>query len=239
MKNIGLIRIFDDHDKWISSIVSRFFSILRNISSSSNTLCIAVSGGTTPYPIYEAIRDAILSDNDLYLLASKLHVFVVDERILPFHHSESNGGRIQKIWDKLPMHLHFIDFWQGEEELLNIYKCNISKTVKFNDVGFPVFDLVLLGLGNDGHIASLFPNSEALYNKLDFITFNSVADKFPKRITLTFPTLKAATHIIILFRGVEKLTIMTKLLIENKTDFPIEQILLDESKFPEWFISKY
>lgn len=236
MKNVGSIKVFFDQSSWVLSVVNRFFSILRKLSETTDSICIAVSGGTTPFPIYEAIRNSILVDNELINLASKTHVFLVDERNLPLTHPASNGGRLNEIWNSLPFHLHLVDFLPSQQEQVSRYKSKILRALKCSEQGIPVFDLVILGMGNDGHTASLFPNSEALTNDTDIVAINFVEDKYPDRITLTFPVLNAAEYKIILFDGREKTAVLNRMIAEKQTNYPIEQLMFELKNNLEWFI---
>lgn len=237
MKNIGLIKVFTDQSCWVQSVVKRFFSILSQSLVTNDTICIAVSGGTTPFPVYEAIRNTFIIDNELFKLASKTHVFLVDERNVPLTHPASNGGRLNEIWNQLPLHLHIVDFLPSHQEHASLYESKILGTVRHSEQGFPVFDIVILGMGNDGHTASLFPNTDALTNDTNIVSINTVKDKYSVRMTLTFPVLKAAKHKIVLFSGKEKMSLLNQMIAEKQTGFPIEKLMDDENNELEWFIN--
>ena len=117
------------------------------------------------------------------------------------------------------------------------YKLRILDIVKCNNQALPVFDLVFLGMGNDGHTASLFPNSEALTNNSDIVVINNVKDKYHERITLTFPVLRAAKHKMVPIKGKEKTEILNQMIITKQTAYPIERLMVGNDTNLEWFIN--
>jgi 6-phosphogluconolactonase len=236
MKNIGTIKVFPDESSWVQSIVNRFFSILKSISLNNDLICVAVSGGSTPFPVYTAISDAIINDKNLFAIAQKTHVFLVDERYLPLSHPESNGGRLFEVWNQLPFNLYLVNYLPNQNDLLSRYKFKIFETLRCNDQGTPVFDLIVLGMGNDGHTASLFPNTDALTNEDDIAVLYNVDDKYPLRITMTFPLLRAAKHKIVLISGNEKITVLNQMITDKQTNYPIERLMFDDNSNLEWFI---
>ncbi len=237
MKNIGTIIVFNDEESWIRTIVSRFFSVLQDLSTNNDRICIAVSGGSTPYPAYKAIRDSIIIDAKLLSIAEKTHVFLVDERLLPLSHPDSNSGRLLEVWGHLPFRIYPIKFALDSDNVVLEYKTRMLDVVKCDKQALPVFDLVFLGMGNDGHTASLFPNSEALTNNSDIVVINNVEDKYHERITLTFPVLRAAQHKMVLIKGKEKTEILNQMIAAKQTAYPIERLMDGVDSNLEWFIN--
>ncbi len=110
----------------------------------------------------------------------------------------------------------------------------------FFEEQFPVFDLILLGLGSDGHTASLFPGSPALEEETRWVT--AVEHKNPPlplvdRITLTFPVLKQAGEVIFLVSGKEKAEILARIfrLPSNSDNLPVHEIINNQPN-THWFI---
>ena len=163
---------------------------------------VALSGGSTPKQMggllaREPYRSRIPWD--------RLHVFWGDERWVPLGSPESNAGEAMRgFLDLVPIPRENIHPWDTEldepEESAAVYEAELRHTFGEPE-GVPRFDLVLLGMGDDGHTASLFPNTRALVitNKL------AVANFVPKldttRLTLTAPVLNAGREILFLAAG--------------------------------------
>ncbi len=192
---------------------------LEDLSPKNKVINIALSGGTTPLPILEKLKE-------IQLDWSKFNFFLVDERVVEVDSDESNYKNINEVFyqhissNSFPVILKSSSL---EEMLLN-YKKKIKKNVLFNKQGVPIFDLVILGMGTDGHTASLFPETKALSENEDFLVENFVP-KFNKyRITLTFPTLLNAGKTIVLIKGEEKLKIFEEIMNGKGEKYPISKL---------------
>ncbi|KAL0299728.1 UNVERIFIED_CONTAM: putative 6-phosphogluconolactonase 4, chloroplastic [Sesamum radiatum] len=132
-------------------------------------------------------------------------IFWVDERVVPLDDPQSNyllalNGFLSKV--PIPKeNIYPINYSPSAETVAQDYEAQLRKLVAdkvlpLSSTGFPQFDLILLGVGPDGHVASLFPNRPQRYNKKDWVTFIEDAPKEPpKRITFTFPVINSATCI--------------------------------------------
>ena len=164
-------------------------------------LCtIALAGGSTPKSLYEAIATHNLPWN-------KIHLFWGDERYVPPEHPDSNQGMVRRSWltrvnfpsDNIhPMPTGAedpnLDAEAHENELVKFFQVTAGK--------FPVFDIVLLGMGDDGHTASLFPHTEALSVTDRLVTVGN-KDGQP-RLTFTAPLINNARCVIFLVAGANK-----------------------------------
>jgi 6-phosphogluconolactonase len=161
---------------------------------------IALAGGGTPRPLYQQLATADLPWQNL-------HVFWGDERYVPADHPDSNQGMARKAWlDQVPIprfNIHpmptdeadpMIAASKFETELEGLFQ------VPFGE--FPALDIVLLGIGDDGHTASLFPHTEALQVRDRLITVGN-KDGQP-RITFTAPFINHARVVIFLVAGASK-----------------------------------
>ena len=161
---------------------------------------MVLSGGSTPKPLYEAIAEQDLPWD-------KIQVFWGDERYVSADRADSNQRMARQAWlnrVQIPdSNIHpmptqagdpAIDAQQYEKKLLKLWQISAGE--------FPVFDLVLLGMGDDGHTASLFPHTDALTVGDRLVTVGN-KDGQP-RLTLTVPTINHARCVIFLVAGENK-----------------------------------
>ena len=163
---------------------------------------VALAGGSTPGPVYELLA----GDSDIDW--KRCRVFWSDERCVPPEHADSNYRMAREILlDRLPEAPGFVARIPGElqpEQAASAYEETIREIVPADEPGIPRFDLILLGMGDDGHTASLFPGSEAL-NETDRLVAADYVSKFnAHRLTFTYPLLNAGRHVLILVSGASK-----------------------------------
>lgn len=204
-------------EHFASDFLFEKLKIIEN--ESSGKLNIALSGGNTPLPILE-----ILQNEDLTW--SRYNFFLVDERCVTNENPSSNFGNIHTVFFSKIVSAKFSVVKDGisYNQSIAIYKDEIIKHVPINSNGFPVFDLILLGMGDDGHTASLFPGTIALLEKNEFVVYNEVPQLQTERITLTYPVLLNAKEVIVIVKGESKEKIIKELYTERTTDYPIRQL---------------
>ena len=163
---------------------------------------LALSGGSTPGPVYELLA----ADGEIDW--SRCNIFLSDERCVPPDHAESNYRLVREtLLDRLPHPPALVARMAGElqpQAAARAYEQTIRETIPADETGIPQFDLILLGMGDDGHTASLFPGSRALQitDRLVAADYVSKFDAF--RLTLTYPLLNAGRHVLILVSGASK-----------------------------------
>lgn len=163
---------------------------------------LALAGGSTPGPVYEFLAE--VPDIDW----KRTRVFWSDERCVPPDHADSNYRMAREtLLDRLPQSPGFAARMHGElppEQAAGAYEKTIRENVPAEKSGIPLFDLILLGMGDDGHTASLFPGSTAL-NVTDRLVTAAYVSKFSSyRLTFTYPLLNAGRHVLILVSGASK-----------------------------------
>ncbi|MBD2740220.1 6-phosphogluconolactonase [Coleofasciculus sp. FACHB-1120] len=161
---------------------------------------IALSGGSTPKPLYEAIATQNLPWD-------KIHIFWGDERYVLPDHPDSNQGMARSAWlDKVNIPAANIHPMPTEEADPSVaadqHEQHIREFFQVQPGEFPAFDLILLGIGDDGHTASLFPHTEALNVRDRLITVGN-KDGQP-RITFTAPLINHARCVIFVVAGASK-----------------------------------
>lgn len=160
---------------------------------------IALAGGGTPKPLYEAIAAQQLPWD-------KLHVFWGDERYVPPNDSSSNQRMARLAWlERVAIPAENIHPMPTDEAdpavAASKYEAELQQFFQ-SQAGFPAFDLVLLGMGDDGHTASLFPQTEALHVRDRLVTVGQ-KDGQP-RLTFTAPLINQARCVMFLVAGANK-----------------------------------
>lgn len=203
---------------------------------------IAVSGGS----LVQALQLALIEEHEVFskTIWSKWEIYFSDERLVALDHAESNYKLFKdKIIDKL------IEKQVLGPEVFTINESLIHESDSSNDsqiaqdyaLRLPedhTFDLILLGLGPDGHTASLFPNHVALKEDSKFITNVTDSPKPPpRRITFTLPLLAKSRHIAFVAEGYAKAPVIKKIFSNEKTNLPGE--LVNELPYVPvtWFVN--
>lgn len=180
---------------------------------------VALSGGHTPERFFELIAE---SPRSRELDWKKIHIFWVDERFVPPDTEASNYNLAAHTFlDKVGVPGSNVHRMSGEEcdysKAVDQYEQTIREVFGIEKGQFPSFDLIVLGMGADGHIGSLFPNSYALIDTEDLVTTVYLMDGDYNRLTLTHPVMCNAAHLMILISGPEKAQIV-KEVMENEPD---------------------
>jgi len=194
-----------------------FVKSAREAIEGKGAFNVAISGGHTPVQFFQLLGER---NESLSLEWDKIQMFWVDERCVPPEAEASNYGLAAHTFlDKVsipPRNVHrvtgeCIDYTEAVKE----YHDTICEVFNLRPGEMPVFDLIVLGMGADGHIGSLFPNSYALFDTEDLVSVVYLTDGNYSRITLTHPVLCAAAHLIILVSGKEKARIVREVLLSE------------------------
>jgi 6-phosphogluconolactonase len=168
---------------------------------------MALSGGSTPVGVYQGLVDANWKDKFPW---AQSHFFFGDERYVPHDHSQSNYRMaMQSFLQYVPVdpgHIHPVptDCDQPEDCAEQYERVLIDTLVGNDSAATPVLDLVLLGMGDDGHTASLFPETEILTESEAAVAAVYVDKLDSWRISMTFPVLNSANRVIVLVSGESK-----------------------------------
>ena len=196
------------------------YNTLKTLSEKKNNISIALSGGTTPLPVFSILKDYKLN-------WEFFNFFMVDERNVSISSSSSNYGNIKKVFfDNInsPSHSMINDNHTIDKCAINYEKLLFSK-IPLGKNNLPVFDLILLGIGDDGHTASLFPDTKGLSESKKVVIKNSIPQLDTERITLTYPVILNALKIIILAKGAAKSKILKEIKIGKGDHYPITRII--------------
>jgi 6-phosphogluconolactonase len=172
---------------------------------------IAISGGTTPKAMFTLLADPA-EPFFKQVPWDRLELFWVDERCVPPDNAESNYRMTNEaLLSKVPLPAERVHRMEGEldpEVAAARYESTIRNTFKLEGAQTPTFDLVLLGMGDDGHTASLFPHTEALNEMSHIVVPNHVPQKDTWRITLTWPVINQGREVAFLIEGAGKAQVL-------------------------------
>ena len=186
---------------------------------------VAISGGSTPRPMHRLLcEEPCLST----IPWSGTHIFWVDERCVPVDDPASNYGaaRVDFV-DKLPIpgnQIHPMPVDLVPEEGATAYQRELFHFSQLQPSKIPVLDLICLGIGTDGHTASLFPGQGSLMEKKRLIVPVTGGHPQVSRLTMTFPLLNHAREIVFLVSGQGKAPIIKAILEGTSRRFPAQMI---------------
>lgn len=184
-----------------------FVRLCRESITARGRFLVALAGGSTPKRLYQMLAEAPLRDEVDW---SRVEVFWGDERSVPPDHSDSNYGMATAaLLSRVPIPATQIHRPRAEDPDLagaaSDYENEIARVSGSTIPGPPpAFDLVLLGMGGDGHTASLFPHTSALKEIDCWVVANQVPQLNTWRVTMTYPMLNAARQVIFLVAGADK-----------------------------------
>jgi 6-phosphogluconolactonase len=213
------ILIFKNSDQIVETAIKKWSGIADNAIKQRGFFTVALSGGSTPVKLYKE-----LSGTDLKW--DKTHIFIVDERFVPFDHSDSNYRMINETLlsnINIPeQNIHPVPTGKGSsDESARSYEGDLLSFFNLSYGGIPIFDLVLLGLGDDGHTASLFPGASALTEKDHLAVSATPLDKsMHERITITFPVINNARNIYFMVTGSSKASVVLDVLGNQDSKLP-------------------
>jgi 6-phosphogluconolactonase len=197
------LRIFANLEELSRAAAERFAEFCHERLRRESVFTAALSGGSTPRRLYEILGDPGFGGNIPW---GRVHLFQVDERCVPPDHAESNYRMMREVLlDRAripPSNVHRMEAeLPNPDEAAERYVQQLNMMFRPRRGEFPRFDLVFLGMGPDGHTASLFPGSPALAEREKWVCANFVEKFHTNRVTLTYPVLNAAREIIFLVAG--------------------------------------
>src|ERR1700681_3619515 len=201
------VRVTADASSLFKEAAQEFVQAARKAIEAKGRFDLVLSGGSTPKGLY-----ALLTSDPVFrgsIAWHKVRFFWGDERHVPPGDPESNYGMAREaLLRHLPVEEEQVFRMHGENPdaaaAASEYQEALSQAFDLKPGDTPRFDLILLGMGPDGHTASLFPGTKALRERHRLVTSNWVGKPFTDRITLTSPVLNAADRVIFLVQGADK-----------------------------------
>jgi 6-phosphogluconolactonase len=225
------LRILPTASDLFEAAAEEFSALASAAVKRSGRFCVALSGGSTPRGLYSLLaKEAATS-----LPWKKIYFFFGDERHVPPNDADSNYRMANEaMLSKVPVPQENIFRVRAEVKDATAAAEAYEKAMR-NFFGqksgkVPRFDLILLGLGPDGHTASLFPGTDALKEKNHLVLANWVEKFKTDRITFTLPVLNAAACVIFLVSGADKATVLREVLDNPDAGLPSQKVQLSDGE---------
>ena len=201
------IEVAKDPDALANAVAQWIIDLAAN---SPDRFAIALSGGSTPRRLYQLLAERPYRDA---LPWDRVHWFWGDERFVPWDHEDSNYRMVRAAMLERaptpPQNIHGIATTGTPGEAAHAYEAMLKSWygAEMLDPARPLFDVQLLGLGPDGHTASLFPETGVLDERQRWVA-EVIGAKAEARITLTYPALESSRHTAFLVAGSDKREIL-------------------------------
>ncbi|MBG0784802.1 MAG: 6-phosphogluconolactonase [Anaerolineaceae bacterium] len=194
--------VISEKEEWVNTAAALFIDRAAANIADHGYFSVALAGGGTPAPLYAALASPENRDRVQW---EKIHLFWGDERHVPANDSQSNYRLVKEdLLDAVPIpdtNIHRVRTEMDVRLAAFAYEEDLRQ---FFHGDWPRFDLVLLGMGEDGHTASLFPHSAALNEDHRWFVANYAVEKESWRLTLTLNAINAARLVVVLVRGESK-----------------------------------
>ena len=235
------VNIFVDRDALAAALSAHVVHLAAMATAELGRFCVALSGGSLMDIISASLGSNPLRDTVNW---AAWHVFWVDERWVPWSSPESNYGIARRqFFSRLSIpgeQIHAADVSRIPSETAQTYESTLAAVFQPGAGRLPRFDLMLLGVGEDGHTASLFPSHPALNEKRRWVVPVPDAPKPPPvRITMTLPMINNARHVVFVAAGPGKAKILSKVLDFNVPQPELPARLVNPANGElQWFVDR-
>ena len=232
------LQIYADAGEVARAAAERFIELARESIEAGGRFSVALAGGSTPKRIYELLAsDGFNSQLDW----SAVHVFFGDERCVPPDDADSNYRMASEaLLSRVSLPEQNIHRIRGEGDAVanaRLYEDELRGY--FEGENWPQFDLVMLGMGDDGHTASLFPDTNALDVQTAWVMANWVEKFNTFRVTLTAPAINHARHIMFIVTGASKTERLQEVLYGARDGHRLpSQLIQPEEGALAWFLDE-
>ncbi|MGC2235777.1 MAG: 6-phosphogluconolactonase [Pyrinomonadaceae bacterium] len=240
-----MIKVFPDIEELNRFAAEKFVEIGNQAIKMKRSFAVALAGGSTPKSLYRLLASEKYKNR---IDRTKVYFFFGDERnVLPGDEESNFRMADENLFQPLKIEDKNIFRWQTEfEDAKNIAANYETKLMEFFDLNenppdrkFPRFDLILLGMGADGHTASLFPFTKALHETERLAVINNVEKLNANRLTMTFPVINNAANVMFLVSGAEKAESLREVLRgeNNPDEFPSQKVKLNDGNLL-WLVDR-
>ena len=233
----GDVYVYDDAGEVAREAADAFVGIVAGALADRAVARVALAGGSTPKAMYRLLASPAFRDRVDW---ARVEIFFGDERCVPPDHADSNYRMAREaLLDHVPLGADRVHRIAGERPPAEAAAQYQQKLVRLGDP--PRLDLVLLGMGPDGHTASLFPGTPVLTETRALAAAVYVEKMASWRVTLTAPVLSAAAHVMITTVGAEKAAALATALAGAPGSVPIQLVravdqrwLVDRAAAEKW-----
>ncbi|KAE8723927.1 putative 6-phosphogluconolactonase 5 [Hibiscus syriacus] len=244
-KGKGKVVVFDSEEDLSVSLAKYTADLADKFSKEKGSFTVVLSGGSLIKSLRKLVETPYVDAVDW----STWHVFWVDERVVPKDHDDSNYKlAFAGFLSKVPIHpgkVYAINDALPAEGAADDYETCLKHLVKSNVIsvsaatGVPKFDLMLLGMGPDGHVASLFPGHPLVKEKEKWVTFIKDSPKPPpERITFTFPVINSSANIALVVCGAGKAGPVNAASGNGQNSDPLPVQMVSPEGELVWFLDK-
>lgn len=238
-KQYSELCVLDSPDEIASEAAERFCRLAQGAAESGDIFRVALSGGSTPKMLYRLLASSEYRDKAPW---NSIQFFFGDERWVPLSHSDSNYRLANdELFTKVSVEPENI-FPMPTEDLspdqaAQLYEATLRRA--FGEEGIPLFDLIFLGMGDDGHTASLFPYTDVLHEGKNLVAAPYVEKLNSYRLTLTPPMLLAADRVLFMVAGESKAPALREVMQGeyNFEQYP-SQLLRNAMGQVKWLVDK-
>ncbi len=229
------VHIYNDVDALSRATAQRCVELADQAIKARGQFHIALSGGTTPRSLYERLTAPEFAGRVDW---RHVHVWFGDERTVPADHPDSNYRMAcEALLNHVPIPPAQVHRIEAEKDgAAPAYETQIIGAIPKSVAGVAQFDLILLGLGPDGHVASLFPGTAILQERTRQVAAVHVDKLNTWRISLTLPVIDNARHIMIFVAGAGKAEIMRQILTEGPRTVPYPVQMIRPVGTFEWYL---
>lgn len=221
------LHIFPDEDSFYQAAADFWIQHASQSISAHGYFFVALSGGRTPAGVYNLLTKSPWRDQIDW---TKVVFFLGDERFVSRVDGQSNYKMIMEtLIRELPVDVANVRLMyknhNNATEMASDYAQSIRGSLPSCDNEIPVFDLIMLGMGSDGHTASLFPDTDILVEDKEPVAAVYVEKLDSWRVSITYPVINQARHIMVLVSGEDKVDTLSHIFQQNaQQQYPIQKI---------------
>lgn len=217
------VKIVPDNASLARTAAQEFHRLAEAAVQERGRFSVALSGGNTPRAVF-----SLLASEHKQLPWDRIHIFFGDERHVPPDHPDSNFRMAnESLLSRVPIpekNVHRIRAELEADAAATEYEQELREFFHLINHDWPCFDLIFLGIGDDGHTASLFPGSKALTESSRRVVANWVEKFQTFRITVTFPVLNHASEVVFMVSGAGKAQILSEVLRPGARKYPAQSV---------------